>query len=255
MHLHCPSTKRASPFTWRLREHTHMRPLSAMFIAQVLASGVLFGTLVSEVFAQFLQPAGTSAFVAPFLALSATPPGGGGDKAGNSPPPSPLGSEKDPWLPSLDLTIPESHDTRIGVYDVLKGVENTPNDNLLFAVARDVFNTYQMTKPFLDEFIRVNQQQRAKNRSRNSRASVEGAPGSSSGITAAAESSTTWEIEASADHEGRKKSHKKEERQNKKQHERKKNADRSTHSAGTDEDAPQNTRLFGTIGSWFSSSV
>ncbi|KFG47477.1 putative transmembrane protein [Toxoplasma gondii p89] len=73
----------------------------------------------------------------------------------------------DPWLPSLDLVIPENQDKRETVYDVLASVENTPSDNLFFAIARDVVNTYQLTKPFLDEFLRLQQQQRAKQRAKN----------------------------------------------------------------------------------------
>ncbi|KEP61035.1 UNVERIFIED_CONTAM: hypothetical protein HHA_275760 [Hammondia hammondi] len=73
----------------------------------------------------------------------------------------------DPWLPSLDLVIPENRDKRETVYDVLASVENTPSDNLFFAIARDVVNTYHLTKPFLDEFLRLQQQQRAKQRVKN----------------------------------------------------------------------------------------
>lgn len=192
----------ALAFRWQLGVHTRMRPLYAVSTLRALASAILLLTSVSEVTSQFLPPGGTSAFIAPFLGLSATQQGGAGDKPANPVPSQALGVENDPWLPSLDLTIPESHDTRIGVYDVLKGVENTPNDNLLFAVARDVFNTYQMTKPFLDEFVRVHQQQRAKNRTRNSHASAEVTSGSPGGVVAAAESSTAWGIEAPTEREG-----------------------------------------------------
>ncbi|CBZ50243.1 conserved hypothetical protein [Neospora caninum Liverpool] len=103
--------------------------------------------------------------------VSAEPKGQGVPAARTSRGTSPNASAQpstDPWMPSLDLAIPESHDTRKTVYDVLADVENTPSDNLFFAIARDVVNTYQLTKPFLDEFLRLQQQQRAKQKAKNS---------------------------------------------------------------------------------------
>ncbi|PFH31134.1 hypothetical protein BESB_030080 [Besnoitia besnoiti] len=150
-----------------------------------------------------------------------------------------LGAKTDPWLPSLDLAIPESHDTRKTVYDVLKEVEDTPNDNLLFAVARDVVNTYQLTKPFFDEFLRLHQQSRAKQKAKNNvLAGIDPPSGANpNGVAATAAQPLASPLGSGAESRGdredgwKKKKARRDEREGKKHQERKK----KVQEAGTPE--------------------